>query len=81
MSKRKIAVEDSLTNVSQELERSGYEITNLNEQNFENADAIIVSGEDNNMMDMSDIKTKAPVINARGLSAFQVKDRVKNKLT
>ncbi|SJZ59206.1 YkuS family protein [Selenihalanaerobacter shriftii] len=78
--KRRIAIEEGLTNVSQELQGSNYEIVNLDSNNLQSVDAVIVSGEDNNMMNMSDIKTKAQVINAHGLSATQVRDEIKNRL-
>lgn len=80
MSKYKIAVENDLTNVSQELERNGYEITDLNEKNLQNIDAVVVSGENKNVMNMSDIKTKAQIIDAQGLSAIEVKNEIENRI-
>lgn len=78
--KGKIAVEGSLKNITQELQEDGYEVVRLNETNMGNVDAVVITGEDNNTMNMSDIKTKAPVINARGLTADQVSLEVKKRI-
>lgn len=76
----KIAVEGGLSNVTQELQDSNYNLVNLEESNLENVEAVILNGEDNNMMNMSDIKTEAQVINAQGLSASEVKNELQNRL-
>ncbi|TDX51531.1 YkuS family protein [Orenia marismortui] len=78
--KRKIAVEDSLSNLAKELKKDGFEVATLNNNNLQNVDAVVLSGEDNNMMNMSDIQTKAQVINAKGLSAQELKERLNNQL-
>ncbi|GAB6137806.1 YkuS family protein [Halanaerobaculum tunisiense] len=76
----KIAIEGGLSNVTQELQDSNYDLVNLEESNLENVEAVILNGEDNNMMNMSDIKTEAQVINAQGLSASEVKSELQNRL-
>ncbi|GAB6098254.1 hypothetical protein JCM16358_01330 [Halanaerocella petrolearia] len=78
---RKIAVEGGLSNVTQELQGNGYDIVDLDNQNLQNVDAVVVSGEDNNMMNMSDIKTKAQVINARGMNAFDIQKEIESRLS
>lgn len=75
-----VAVEDDLSNVSQELERRGYEVMDLEEDNLEKVDVIVISGEDKNVMNMSDIKNEASVINADGLSAVEVSKELENKI-
>ena len=75
-----VAVEENLTNVRQELDASGYEIVDMYEENLQNVDAVIISGEDENFMNMSDIATTAPVIDARGLSAEEVHAELKKRI-
>ena len=75
-----VAVEENLTNVRQELDTSGYEIVDMHNENLQNVDAVIISGEDNNMMNMSDIATTAPVISARGLSAREVRSELEERI-
>ncbi|ADL12666.1 YkuS family protein [Acetohalobium arabaticum] len=75
-----VAVEDDLSNVSQELERRGYEVMDLEEDNLQKVDAIVISGEDKNVMNMSDIKNEASVINADGLSAVEVSEELQNRI-
>jgi len=77
--KAKIAVEDSLTNIARSLKDSGYEVVDLNHNKLDNVRAVVVSGIDDNMMAMQDIKTKAPVINARGLTAEEIRSEIEKK--
>ncbi|PRX29458.1 uncharacterized protein UPF0180 [Orenia metallireducens] len=78
--KGKIAVEGSLSNIRESLMKDGFEVADLNNNTMKNVDAIIVTGADNNMMNMSDIQSKAQIINAKGLSAEEVKNELKNRL-
>ncbi|ACL68798.1 YkuS family protein [Halothermothrix orenii] len=77
---RKIAVEEGLSNIAQELERFGYQVVNLTNQNMREADAIVISGQDRNMMNREDITSKAQIIDARGLTAVQVRNELENRL-
>ncbi|MFW5991799.1 MAG: YkuS family protein [Halanaerobiaceae bacterium] len=77
--KMKIAVEDGLSNVKEELEESGYEVIELNNDDLQDAAAVVVSGEDNNMMDISETKTAAPIINARGMTAVDVRKAIEKR--
>ncbi|MBM7624441.1 YkuS family protein [Sporohalobacter salinus] len=74
-----VAVEDDLTNVTQELEQKGYEVMDLEEDNLQKVDAIVISGEDKNVMNMSDIKNEAPIINADGLSAVEISKELQTR--
>jgi len=67
-----IAVEQGLNNVSQALQSAGYQVVNLEQRNLQNVQCVIVSGGDPNLMGIQTTMTKAPVINAKGLSPEQV---------
>lgn len=75
--KKKVAVEGNLSNVSQELRNSGYEVIDIgNEKNFDDCVAIVVTGGDSNFLGMHDTNSKVPVIDASGISAQEVKNQV-----
>ncbi len=80
MAKATVAIEGSLTDVSRELKQEGYNVVDLTDKNARDADVVVITGEDDNVMGMSDISTKAPVIKARGLSAIQIKEELRNRL-
>lgn len=67
-----IAVERQLSNLLEILETEGYEVVDLASGNLDSVDAIVVSGADSNLMNMQDIVTHVPVINAAGKSATDI---------
>lgn len=79
---KKIGVEKGLSNVADFLTNEGYSVENLDGSIGENLsflqglDAIVTSGLDTNMFGYSNAKTKAPVINANGLTPQEVKDMI-----
>ncbi|WP_332646709.1 YkuS family protein [Lysinibacillus sp. 54212] len=74
---RIIGVEQSLTNVEDALKAKGYEVIQLrHESDSQKCDACIITGQDKNFMGMNDTSTKGPVIDANGLSADEVIQRV-----
>ncbi|EOD01664.1 hypothetical protein L21TH_0270 [Caldisalinibacter kiritimatiensis] len=80
--KKRVAIEDSLKNVRDFLQREGYQVSSLeqNKNNLDNYDAVIVSGQDENFMGMRDTLTKASVIDATGKTPMQVYDQLKRDL-
>lgn len=77
----KIGVEQSLTNVQQALREKGYDVVELKqESDAHNVDCCVVTGLDSNMMGMQDTVTKAPVIDANGMSADEVCREVESRL-
>lgn len=73
---RKIAVEEGISNaVMDTLKKQGYEI--VSPYRGQNVDVIITTGLDNNVMNMQDISTKAPVIDASGKTPEEILKRVK----
>lgn len=72
-----IGVEQSLSNVEAALKAKGYEVIQIrSEADAKNCDACVITGQDDNMMGMSDTTVKGPVIDATGLSADEVCERV-----
>ncbi|MGF7186544.1 hypothetical protein GGQ84_002661 [Desulfitispora alkaliphila] len=67
-----IAVADSLQNIKSELEREGYEVVSLENQAWQNAKAVIVSGIDEDIMNIEDSLTNAPIIDATGMTAEEI---------
>lgn len=83
---RHVAVEDGLTPVADALKAQGYQVSNIalgntfGGQGLQNVDAVVVSGMHENLLGMHDIQTKAPVINAEGMSADQVLSELRTRL-
>lgn len=76
---RIIGVEQSLTNVEDALKAKGYEVVQLlNEEDAKKCDACIVTGQDENVMGISNTVISGSVINAHGLSADEVCEHVEN---
>jgi len=77
----KVGVEQSLTNVQQALRSKGYDVVELKQEaDAENCDCCVLTGLDSNVMGMHDIYTKAPVIEANGMSADEVCREVESRL-
>lgn len=80
--KRRIAVEGNLENVKHMLITQGYEVSTIgeNRNDLENFDAIVISGQDQNLMGITETYTRVPVIDATGKSPEQVYDQLKERL-
>ena len=79
--KRKVAVENSLTNVSDYLRSQGYDVTNLQSNaNLDGYDAIVVSGQDKDFMGMEDTLTKSAVVDARGNTPEEVYNQLQQNM-
>ncbi|GEN34349.1 YkuS family protein [Aneurinibacillus danicus] len=76
----RIGVENTLSNVKQYLKSQGHQVMDMNESTMANCDCCVVSGQDNNMMGMANALTKAPVINADGMTAEEVLEAVNRNL-
>ncbi len=70
-----IAVEDGLSDLKEILKLNGYQVVSPGKNN--NADAVVVTGMDNNTMDIQNITTKAPVIDASGYTTDQILSRIR----
>ncbi|NDI37150.1 YkuS family protein [Chengkuizengella sediminis] len=76
----RVAVEDNLSNVKQALQNEGHEVFNLEENNMQNCQCCVITGQDQNMMGIADTQTQASVINADGLTAEEVVNQVNQSL-
>ncbi|WP_134216802.1 YkuS family protein [Pelotomaculum sp. FP] len=76
--KRIIAVEDGLSNIKNALERVGYKV--VSPDTGGKIDATIVTGMDDNMMGMQDIKERSIVLEAAGKTEDQIIDELRNRL-
>ena len=74
---RIIGVEQSLTNVEDALKAKGYEVIQLRtEADAKKCDACVITGQDKDVMGISDPIIAGPVIDANGLSAEEITQRV-----
>ncbi len=78
--KKTIAVEDELSNVARALEKAGYDVVSMEDPRWRAANAVVIKGMDRDFMDVQDISTRAPIIDASGLTAEQVLDTVEKRI-
>ncbi|QJW46707.1 YkuS family protein [bacterium BFN5] len=71
-----IAIEKNLSRLADLLETEGYDVVSLDNTNIESVDAIVVSGADNNLLNMQDILVHVPIINASGKSTDEILDEL-----
>ena len=77
----KIAVEQSLSNISQALRDKGYDVVDLRqESDAQGCDYCVITGIDSNIMGIQNATVNAPVIEANGLSAEEICQRVDREL-
>ena len=81
MTRKRIAIENTLGNLREFLTDKGYEIVQLDPHTqtgieLRNCDAIVISGTDDNLMGMTTIKTDSPVIDGKGMTPEQVLGRL-----
>ncbi|MEG6584416.1 YkuS family protein [Dendrosporobacter sp. 1207_IL3150] len=67
-----IAIEKNLSRLADLLETEGYDVVDLENTNIDSVDAIVLSGVDNNIMNMQDIQVHVPIINAAGKSTEEI---------
>lgn len=72
----RVAVEDTLTNVKQALQKDGHEVVSLESDQANDCDCCCISGQDQNVMGMSNATTQATVINCDGKNANEVVQEV-----
>lgn len=64
--RKKIAVDNDLSGLKDVLSQEGYDVVDLAEEQVTAANAVIISGMEQNVMQREDIRTRAPVISAQG---------------
>nr|WP_017553142.1 YkuS family protein [Heyndrickxia coagulans] len=76
-----IGVEEALTNVQEALRDKGYEVKTIkNEQDVQGCDCCVVTDSEMNAMGINDTMTKAPVIDAKGMSAEDIVKEVASRM-
>jgi len=76
---RIVAVENNLKPVKDYLSAQGCQIIEVERVKDTKVDAVVLAGNDQNIMGMQDIDTKAPVINASGLSPQDVWNEIQRR--
>ncbi|MGE6631198.1 YkuS family protein [Bacillus sp. NPDC077027] len=77
----RIGVEPSLSDVEELLKQKGYEVVRIqNEQHMEDCDCYVVTGQDSNVLGISDTVTKASVIKASGMTADEICQEVEQRV-
>ncbi|MBD8845934.1 YkuS family protein [Priestia megaterium] len=77
----RIGVEYGLTDVQAALQQLGHEVVQLrNESDAQGCDCCVVTGQDSNVMGISDAVTQGSVITASGLAAEEICQQVGNKV-
>jgi len=77
---RIIAVEEALTPVAEALQNRGYSVVGFREGDLGRAEALVVSGQDDNIMGIQNIRSRAPVINAEGRTPDDVVREIEERL-
>lgn len=76
---RVVAVENNLGPVKSFLAAKGCEVVDVQSIQNQPVDVIVLSGADENVMNIQNHLSGAPVINARGLTPEQVWDSIQNR--
>jgi hypothetical protein len=77
----KIGVEHSLTDVQEALKARGHEIVPLRGENdAKGCDCCVITGQDANVMGIQNAMIAGPVIEASGLTAEEICQKVEEKL-
>ena len=77
----KIGVEQSLSDVSAALQQKGYDVVQLtNESDAQGCDCCVITGQDANVMGISNAVMAGSVIEASGLSADEICQQVDSKI-
>ncbi|MFX3625266.1 MAG: YkuS family protein [Ectobacillus sp.] len=77
----RIGVEQSLSDIQQALQQRGHEVVQLrSEQDAQGCDCCVVTGQDSNVMGMSNTSIQGPVIEASGMTAEEICQQVESKL-
>jgi len=82
---KKVAVQNGLTAISDYLCKEGYKVREFdnrkkNAGNFlDKYDAVVVTGENQNVMGIEDTISSTPIINATGMTGEEVMHRIEAK--
>lgn len=77
----RVGVEQSLSDVQQELQSRGFDVVQLKqEQDAQGCDCCVITGQDENVMGIQNTVTEGSVINAHGMTAEEICQKVEQKL-
>lgn len=76
---KRIAVQGDLSPVSELLRERGYDVVPLTDEALGGADAVILTGESDDMLGDETIRTQVPVISAEGLTPEEVLRRIEGE--
>lgn len=77
----KIGVEAGLTDVQQSLQEMGHEVVQLHqESDAQGCDCCVITGQDQNVMGISNTVTQGSVIQASGLTANEICEQVGSRV-
>ncbi|MFD2639947.1 YkuS family protein [Piscibacillus salipiscarius] len=76
----RIAVEETLSDVKALLEQSGHDVVTLEGDNAAGCDCSCVSGQNQNVMGMSEATSDASIVNCDGMTAQEVVEEVNERL-
>ncbi|MBM7572214.1 YkuS family protein [Aquibacillus albus] len=77
----RIGIEETLSDVKSALQEKGYETIDLRqEDDANNCDCCVISGQDKDVMGMQTASFGGSVINADGLSANEIVQQVESKI-
>lgn len=79
LSRATVAIEGQLSPMADALKAAGYEVVPLDDQSLKVAQAVVVQGTDDNFLGIENTLTRAPVINADGMTADQVLAAVEDR--
>lgn len=83
---KNIAVERSLSNISEYLNRHGYNVQNIeidqknNKDFIDGFDAVVITGLSENEMGIETTMAKTSIIDARGMTPQEVKDEIEKRI-
>ncbi|SDH04106.1 Uncharacterised protein family (UPF0180) [Alteribacillus persepolensis] len=77
----RIGVEESLTDVQQQLQEQGHEVVALRQESDANGcDCCVITGQDQNMMNIQNTAMEGSVVNAHGYNSNEICEQVEQKL-
>ncbi|WP_138415123.1 YkuS family protein [Aquibacillus sediminis] len=77
----RIGIEGTLADVKGALQAKGHDVVDLRqEQDAQNCDCCVISGQDKDVMGIQNAATQASVINADGMTADEVCQQVEQRI-
>ena len=83
MERKTIALEEGLGRFRQSLEEAGFstrQVSRFEENDWGDADLVMVSGQNDNLMGIQTVRTPVPVINVEGLTVEEIVELAKRSL-